>query len=777
MAANPDGFMIAYLEYLLNIVFYNQSVLNNNIVAGASVTIDRISDLINDLEIDTDFIAEAILGATEDDLARLTGNVEDDIALLLGRTTSELVSSQSQAIQGIENKSSSAIDMITGFAGNLFGRLDNDLGDALRTVTGLFGDTNGLIQDLLTGNATMIEVLTQRAASALEDIVREHSEVLGTVFGEIGESIVPLLEDSAANNERVSNKVIEALDETIAQSQNNAEQAENNLADAIEAITGESQSALSTTKDALIESGEAQTVATAEGATEVSGAISESVGKLDRSLSNFSDSFTEEGALSTQEGIKAAITKSIKLSNCPPEFREIIDGFIDELLGTFSVMGATAQIMLIPELAKAVITPIIMVLGNCLNQAAARLAPTSLASPSELVDQYRRGIVNDETAIQDMLSQGYSLDRAANYLAQSEEKPEVGLVQTWYLRGFIDTDSAVRALAQLGYSNESIEYILRMSYFIPPVQDLITMAVREVFTPDIAARFGQFDDYPAEFTGYAGQQGISEYWARNYWAAHWALPSPQQGFEMLQRRIPGTQQKIIEREDLDLLLRALDIMPFWREKLTNIAYRPITRVDIRRMADLGLISYDEVQLRYEDIGFAPPDAALMTEFTRAYNKDGEVASVDELEGLTRSMVVRLYKQGAFSRQQAEQALIELGHSANASTIILESAAIDLEVDDREAKTGLILEQAKAGAITFGQAFDRLGSLGLEPVELERAQIKLEREQARQTKLPSLAQITQMYKADIVSSAEFLITAERLGYSLYWGQKFLDLAKG
>ncbi|GAH93918.1 unnamed protein product, partial [marine sediment metagenome] len=44
---------------------------------------------------------------------------------------------------------------------------------------------------------------------------------------------------------------------------------------------------------------------------------------------------------------------------------------------------------------------------------------------------------------------------------------------------------------------------------------------------------------------------------------HWSLPSPSQGFEMLHRGV-------IDEAELNMLLRALDIMPFWREKLTKV---------------------------------------------------------------------------------------------------------------------------------------------------------------------------------------------------------------
>ena len=81
--------------------------------------------------------------------------------------------------------------------------------------------------------------------------------------------------------------------------------------------------------------------------------------------------------------------------------------------------------------------------------------------------------------------------------------------------------------------------------------------------------------------------GLPEEQARNYWAAHWELPSAQMGYAMFQRRI-------IDHETLVMLLKSLDIMPFWRDKLIEMSYNPLTRVDVRRMYGLGVLSEEEV---------------------------------------------------------------------------------------------------------------------------------------------------------------------------------------
>ena len=47
---------------------------------------------------------------------------------------------------------------------------------------------------------------------------------------------------------------------------------------------------------------------------------------------------------------------------------------------------------------------------------------------------------------------------------------------------------------------------------------------------------------------------------------------------------------VIDTAELDMLLRAQDVMPFWRDRLTAIAYRPLTRVDVRRMYKQGVLN-------------------------------------------------------------------------------------------------------------------------------------------------------------------------------------------
>ena len=215
--------------------------------------------------------------------------------------------------------------------------------------------------------------------------------------------------------------------------------------------------------------------------------------------------------------------------------------------------------------------------------------------------------VSDEQIILDISKADIHPDYAEKYLDAVLTKPSSQDIIAYELRQNPDLSELDARLRKIGIHGDYTDVYRTLAYQIPPVADIITMAVREAFTPDIAARFGQYDDYPEELTEWGQKKGLSEDWTKRYWAAHWGLPSPQQGFEMLHRGI-------IDQDELNMLLRALDVMPFWRSRLTAMAFRPLTRVDVRRMYKEGILDEAGVYKAYLDNGYTPENAERMTQF-------------------------------------------------------------------------------------------------------------------------------------------------------------------
>lgn len=237
-----------------------------------------------------------------------------------------------------------------------------------------------------------------------------------------------------------------------------------------------------------------------------------------------------------------------------------------------------------------------------------------------------------------------------------------------------------------------------LAYPIPPVADIITMAVREAFTPEIAQRFGQYEGLPQEYVEWLQRKGISKEWAERYWAAHWSLPSPQQGFEMLHRGI-------INRDELHLLLRALDIMPFWRERLIQMSYRPLTRVDVRRMYQLGTLNEASVTQSYRELGYNDTNAIRMTDFTIRQTRQS-------LSRFSSNDVVQAFIKRFIDSGQAGNLLRQIGIKETEIPYILQTAGYRREWSFKQERIDAIENLYKKGKITETQARTDLFNLGL-----------------------------------------------------------------
>ncbi|GAJ24991.1 unnamed protein product, partial [marine sediment metagenome] len=166
-------------------------------------------------------------------------------------------------------------------------------------------------------------------------------------------------------------------------------------------------------------------------------------------------------------------------------------------------------------------------------------------------------------------------------------------------------------LDKLGLDETTREDLKKIMPFYPGVGDLVRFAVREVYYPDYVSKYGLEDEYPAEYEEAARKAGLPPEQAKNYWKAHWVLPSILQGYEMLHRGVIGS-------EELGDLFKAVDIMPYWRERLEKISYRTFTRVDVRRMYRDNILDEAGVLRAYKDLGYDDEKALAMTEFTLAF---------------------------------------------------------------------------------------------------------------------------------------------------------------
>ncbi len=291
---------------------------------------------------------------------------------------------------------------------------------------------------------------------------------------------------------------------------------------------------------------------------------------------------------------------------------------------------------------------------------------------------------------------GVTPERAKFVMEASKALPTPGTIQEGFLRGEIDEENHDRLLRSYGYTNDDLRLFKALYWIVPPPNDLIRMSVREVFSPEIAERYGQFEDFPQAFVEWAAKIGLTEEWAKNYWAAHWDLPSPQMGFEMLHRGV-------IDKEELTLLLRSLDVMPYWRERLIKISYNPLTRVDVRRMYQLGVLTAEQVFAAYLELGYDREKANWLTEFTKRYSAPEDDSELTQFKSLARNTYSQAYLKKIISEGEYREFLNNLHYYPDDADLLIQLDNFKMLQND---KLFDILDYRKDFLKLSLQAYDR-----------------------------------------------------------------------
>ena len=294
------------------------------------------------------------------------------------------------------------------------------------------------------------------------------------------------------------------------------------------------------------------------------------------------------------------------------------------------------------------------------------------AGIDDLYGAVLRGGMTQAAASAELQRQGYTNADLNVFVTNLQRLLTVNEVMVAKFRHVITQPEATAALLKLGYTQDSINKLYSIAESRPGASDLVRFALREVFDNSIAAKYGYDDSYPATFEYLMGELGYNPTWSRDYWRAHWELPSPSMGYEMLHRGVidPGT---------MDELLRVLDYPTYWRNKLTQISYNPLTRVDVRRMFKIGVVTRAQVKRTYQDLGYDAVNAELLTRFTEiTYPPDPDDPTAAARD-LTAGVITASYKKDLINRAQAIERLMAIGYDLAEATFYVNLADAQREV--------------------------------------------------------------------------------------------------
>ena len=266
-------------------------------------------------------------------------------------------------------------------------------------------------------------------------------------------------------------------------------------------------------------------------------------------------------------------------------------------MSTFTDLGAAID----PGQIMADVTGFIVDLSAMITAA---LTPKSPRTPAEAL-RIAWDTINETTTI--YMSQASSL-----LIAEVASLGQVDITPNAYMHT-PQLEAANNLVSEL-YSvmaESSLIIPLRQYYMrafkpmIPPAPDLIRMVVREAFVEEMIIKA------PSVFVDYMEFSGFSSEWSDRYWTAHFEPIALTQAYANLWRGYWDKDQFLYA-------LHIADVHPMWREDIYNVAYRPLTRRELRYGWETGTIGPEKMVEAFMAMGLSPGDAEIATEAAIEY---------------------------------------------------------------------------------------------------------------------------------------------------------------
>lgn len=354
---------------------------------------------------------------------------------------------------------------------------------------------------------------------------------------------------------------------------------------------------------------------------------------------------------------------------------------------------------------------------------------------------------------------GHCWEPYSKVLESAKSKPIPDQLLQMNRRQIINDSEYKTGMRRLGYvDNVHIENIKKIGEYAPPPQDIVRFMVRDtandavVTTFELDKHFG--DNYNGQLKEWAKWSGVSDDYMKHLWRAHWDVPSPTQLYTMLHRlsALPPDDPKYVSIDTVRMALVQQDIAPFWIEKFIAISYAPLTRVDVRRAYNIGVLNRDEVKRSYLDNGYNDFNAETLTKFTEkekmraGYShisvkryiagrihslemmKDliGEGYSPEQIElivaraknsfrwqwaGSCVKATKKRYMIGEFDKDKVRQILIGFGMEGEQANIISEGWDCELAAKGREFTGAQLVKLLDNGLLNPQEFVSRLRRLG------------------------------------------------------------------
>ena len=441
---------------------------------------------------------------------------------------------------------------------------------------------------------------------------------------------------------------------------------------------------------------------------------------------------------------------------CPPELQTLIDhglsGESQAGSAVLGILGSSVGHAAIGSFIGAGLSPLTF-------YANAQFRPQrpDLATLQALL---RRGVITQGAYDGWKGDLGWGDQLASAIESLTRPRPDVGTMGTDAFRRGLSLETLREELTKRGYLKGDVDAILNVLKPLPGPGDLIHMAVREAWNDAVSSRYGYDEDYPAPFAETMAKWGFDPEWSRRWWRAHWEVPGPTLAREMLHRTD-------MTEGDYATVLKIADYPPVFRRWMTEVAYEPYTRVDVRRMYQVGVLTtYQELVKAYKDLGYDDDKAAHLADFTVLEYGESEREA-------TRAEVMAAYQIGRLSQAEATTYLDEMGYPD--WVIEMYVARVDMARTVSLAKETIshVKTMYVASQVSKTDVYTALGRIPLPAAEIDRYLEEWEIARTAKVTRPSRADLLRFFLQNQMSVDEY--RQELRGYRL--SERYVDLYTG
>jgi len=444
------------------------------------------------------------------------------------------------------------------------------------------------------------------------------------------------------------------------------------------------------------------------------------------------------------------------LPGTPPEIKSLINDTLNE----DGEAGAAALLSLGTQVGGAAIGSVTTSLFAPVTHAVNRWIRPARPDPAAAVAMLWRDVGSAET-IKDLLrDSGWSDDLINRFMSVLKVRMDLASSFAAEYRFGKDPAETEQEFLKRGYALEDIRTLRKLSALIPGPGDLISMAVREAFDPDIVAKYGYAENFPPEFGEWMRKQGDTEDWAMKYWVAHWRMPGLAQALEAFYR-LPDFGE-----DELKLFLRVSDIAPAWRDYIVRTAYRTLTRVDIRRMYGMGVLDRAGVKKKYTDFGYSEEDAEAMTEFTIRYE-------TDEDREATKADILSFLNVGALTPEEAGSWLVSIGYPAELASYLVARELMKAEQKRITQQTAHIRNLYVHSEISAAQATAQLAAIGVPAGQIQTLLDEWDIDREAKIQRPSRSTLDRLFRQDVITQSEYVSGLSALGYQEQYVNWYLN----